>query len=117
MALGVTADELSFENMFDGFSLFHVFHAEGLGIYGLKQGEALDLFQEDISPAGRYPINPSGGDIGGGRNRCWMFTDCIQQIQGRAGERQMKRRRAEVGVAGGTIPPGGDYTVFGVSPD
>ena len=114
---GITANDLSFENMFDGFSLFHVFHIEGLGIYGLKPGEALDLFQEDISVEGRYPVNPSGGDIGSGRNRCWMFTDCIQQIQGRAGKRQIKRRRAEVGVAGGMIPPGGDYTVFGSSPD
>ena len=113
---GITANDLSFENMFDGFSMFHVFHIEGLRLYGIKPGEALDLFQDDISVEGRNPVNPSGGDIGSGRNRCWMHTDCIQQIQGRAGKRQI-RRPAEVGVAGGMIPPGGDYTVYGSSPD
>ena len=113
---GITPNDLSFENMFDGFSLFHVFHIEGLRIYGIKPGDALDLFQTDISPSSWTPINPSGGDIGSGRNRCWMHTDCIQQIQGRAGARQI-RRPAEVGVAGGMVPPGGTYTVYGSSPD
>src|ERR1019366_10191504 len=86
-AAGVTARDVNFENMYDGFSLFHVFHIEGLGYAGLKRGEALDFFQTDISIKGPNPVSPSGGNIGGGRTRFWMHTDSIQQIQGRAGAR------------------------------
>src|SRR5207237_7130531 len=58
---GITADDLSFENMYDGFSLFHVFHLEGLRFAGIQPGEALDYFaSNDFSPQGPYPISPSG---------------------------------------------------------
>ena len=49
-------------------------------------GEALDFFaSQDISINGPTPISPSGGNIGSGRTRFWMWTDTIQQLQGRAG--------------------------------
>ena len=113
---GITAADLSFENMYDGFSLFHVFHLEGLGFAGVKRGEALDFFQTDISIEGPNPVSPSGGNIGSGRTRYWMHTDCIQQIQGRAGARQI-RKPAEVGVSGGPMPTGGNYVVWAASSD
>jgi len=113
---GIKASDLSFENMYDGFSLFHVFHLEGLGFAGVKRGEALDFFQTDISIEGPNPVSPSGGNIGSGRTRYWMHTDCIQQIQGRAGARQISIP-AEIGVSGGPMPTGGDYLVWGASPD
>ena len=113
---GITASDLSFENMYDGFSLFHVFHLEGLGFAGVKRGEALDLFQTDISIDGPNPVSPSGGNIGSGRSRFWMHTDSIQQIQGRAGARQMKRP-AEIGVSGGPMPTGGNAIVWSATPD
>jgi len=113
---GITASDLSFENMYDGFSLFHVFHLEGLRYAGVKPGEALDFFQTDISNDSWHPVSPSGGNIGGGRTRFWMHTDSIQQLQGRAGKRQIKRP-VEIGVSGGPMPTGGNYTVWGVSPD
>ena len=113
---GITASDLSFENMYDGFSLFHVFHLEGLRYAGVKPGEALDFFQTDITNDSWRPVSPSGGNIGGGRTRTWMHTDSIQQLQGRAGQRQI-RRPAEIGVSGGPMPSGGDFTVWGISPD
>lgn len=108
---GLKATELSFENMYDGFSLFHVFHLEGLGFHGIKEGEALDWFQGDISPTGPNPISPSGGNVGSGRTRFWNWTDCIQQIQGRAGGRQVPG--AKFGTSGGPMPTGGDFAVWG----
>jgi acetyl-CoA acetyltransferase len=114
---GITADDLSFENMYDGFSLFHQFHLEGLGFRGIKFGEALDFYQTDISIEGPNPVSPSGGNVGSGRSRFWMHTDCIQQLQGRAGERQITGLKPEIGVSGGPMPTGGDYTVWGASPD
>ncbi len=113
---GITANDLSFENMYDGFSLFHVFHLEGLRYRGVKPGEALDMFQTDISNEGWNPVSPSGGNVGSGRTRFWMHTDCIQQIQGRAGKRQIKHK-AEVGVSGGPMPTGGCFTVWSSTPN
>ena len=113
---GISASDVSFENMYDGFSLFHVFHMEGLRFGGVQPGEALDFFQGDIGIGGPHPVSPSGGNIGSGRTRYWMHTDCIQQIQGRAGARQISVP-ADVGISGGPMPTGGNYTVWGASPD
>ena len=114
---GITAADLSFENMYDGFSLFHQFHVEGLGYRGIKNGEALDFYQTDISIEGPNPILPSGGNIGSGRSRFWMHTDCIQQLQGRAGARQLTGVKPEIGVSGGPMPMGGNFTVWSATPD
>ena len=114
---GITADDLSFENMYDGFTLFHQFHLEGLGYRGIKFGEALDFYQTDISIEGPNPVSPSGGNIGSGRSRFWMHTDCIQQLQGRAGPRQVTGVKPEIAVSGGPMPLGGNYTVWSATPD
>lgn len=112
---GIRPNELSFENMYDGFSLFHVFHLEGLGFAGIGRGDALDYFEsEDITLGGPAPISPSGGNIGGGRTRYWMHTDSIQQIQHRAGARQI-RVNPDIGVSGGPLPLGGDFIVWSAS--
>lgn len=113
---GIKASDLSFENMYDGFGLFHIFHIEGLGYAGIKRGEAIDLYQGDISIEGPNPVSPSGGNIGSGRTRFWMHTDSMQQIQGRAGARQI-RKAAEIGVSGGPTPTGGNFTVWSATPD
>ena len=114
---GITANDLSFENMYDGYSLFHQFHIEGLGYRGIKFGEALDFYQTDISIEGPSPVLPSGGNIGGGRSRFWMHTDCIQQLQGRAGARSVTGVKPEIAVSGGPTPFGGNFTVWSASPD
>ena len=112
---GIGPSDLSFENMYDGFSLFHQSHIEGLRYAGIKRGEALDLYQTDISNDGPNPVSPSGGNIGSGRTRVWQHTDSIQQIQGRAGARQI-RKRAEIGVSGGPMPDSGNFLVWSATP-
>jgi acetyl-CoA acetyltransferase len=112
---GITARDLSFENMYDGYTLFHQFHLEGLRYAGVQRGEALDFYQTDISIEGPNPASPSGGNAGSGRTRTWMHTDSIQQIQGRAGARQI-RKRAEIGVSGGPTTTGGNFTVWSKYP-
>jgi len=115
---GISAADLDFENMYDGFSLFHVFHLEGLGFAGIGKGEALDYFKsQDISIHGPKPISPSGGNVGSGRTRFWMHTDSIQQIQGRAGERQITGKH-DIGVSGGPMPVAmADFTVWSSDPN
>src|SRR5258708_34225660 len=98
---GVSASDIQFENCYDGFALFHVFWVEGLGFAGVKEGECLDFFQTDISIHGPNPVSPSGGNIGGGRTRCWGWTHTIQQLQGRAAAPQMKSHARH---AGGRAP-------------
>ena len=77
----------------------------------------LDFYQGDISIEGPDPIMPSGGNIGGGRSRFWMHTDSIQQIQQRAGARQVTGVKPEVAVSGGPMPFGGNFTVWSATPD
>ena len=113
---GITASDLSFENMYDGFTVFHNHYLEGLGYAGIKKGEVLDFYQTDISRDGPNPVSPSGGNSGSGRTRFWAHTDTIQQIQGRAGPRQI-RKRAEIGISGGPMPQGGDFMVWSSTPD
>ena len=113
---GIRPEDVSFENMYDGFGLFHIFHIEGLRYAGIKRGEALDLFQDDISIEGPHPVSPSGGNIGGGRTRFWLHTDTMQQLQGRAGARSIAKK-AEIGVSGGPTPTGGNFLVWSATPD
>ncbi|MCY4555975.1 MAG: hypothetical protein OXF79_06270 [Chloroflexi bacterium] len=114
---GITAEDLSFENMYDGFAQFHQFHIEGLRYRGMQPGDALDFYQTDISIEGPNPILASGGNIGGGRSRFWMHTDCMQQIQGRAGARALTGVKPEIAVSGGPMPMGGNFTVWSATPD
>ena len=75
----------------------------GLRLLRHQGGGGLDFFaSQDISINGPTPISPSGGNIGSGRTRFWMWTDTIQQIQGRAGERQIKKD-ARIGFCGGPM--------------
>ncbi len=113
---GIGSADVTFENMYDGFSIFHPFHIEGIGFAGIKRGEGLDLFQTDISIEGPNPVSPSGGNIGSGRTRFWNHTDTIQQIQGRAGKRQI-RIPAQIGVSGGFMPLWSNFVVWSATPD
>lgn len=115
-ATGLAATDIQFENMFDGYSFLHAFHIEGLGFAGIGRGEALDLYAQDISLSSARPVSPSGGNIGGGRTRFWGHTDSIQQIQGRAGQRQI-RIPADIGVSGGPTPGLSNCIVWASSPN
>ena len=114
---GIGPEDLSFEQMYDGFTLFHQFHLEGLRFAsrGEKRGYALDLYQTDISIEGPNPVSPSGGNSGNGRTRWWHHRDCILQLQGRSPS-QIKRK-AEYGVSGAHMPNFCDALIWGAGPD
>jgi acetyl-CoA acetyltransferase len=117
-AAGVKNTDIQFENTYDGFSMVHVYHIEGFQFAGIKNGEALDLFQTDISIHGPHPVSPSGGNIGGGRTRFWMHTDCIQQIQGRAGARAMTGiGSVQCGLSGAFATNWNNFIVWSSTPD
>ena len=111
--------DLDLENMYDGFLTFHNYFLEGLGWRGIGRGDALHFYQGDISIEGPNPVSSSGGNRGSGRTRIWMHTDSIQQLQQRAGARQvhLKNGRPETAVSGGPMPQLGDFTIWGTNPD
>ena len=95
------------------------YHAGGtrFGFFGVKEGECLDFFaSQDISTNGSTPVSPSGGNIGSGRTRFWLWTDTIQQLQGRAGERQVKID-ARLGVCGGFTPHWANFAALSKDPE
>ena len=113
---GLTAPDIDVFNPYDGFTLFTQYYLEALQWHGVKRGEAHDFWAGDISVEGPHPFSSSGGNCGNGRTRTWLHTDCIQQLRGQAGERQV-RIRAETAVSGGMTPTDGDWTVWSKSPD
>ena len=57
----------------------------------------------------------SGGNLGNGRTRTAMYTDCIEQLRGTAGVRQVKVR-AETALGAFTTPSSGGWIMFGKHP-
>jgi acetyl-CoA acetyltransferase len=113
---GLAPSDVDVFNPYDGYTLFTQYYLEALQWHGVKRGEAHDFYAGDISVEGPHPFSSSGGNNGNGRTRTWLHTDCIQQLRGQAGERQV-RIRAETAVSGGMTPMDGDWTVWGKSPD
>jgi acetyl-CoA acetyltransferase len=81
--------DVSVANLYDGFSIITMFWLEALGFCG--PGEAFDFIQDGrIALDGQLPLNPSGGSLGAGRmHGAAHLMDSIQQVQGRAGARQV----------------------------
>lgn len=113
---GLTPAELDVFNPYDGFTLFTQYWLEAFGWHGVKEGEAHDFYQEDLSVEGPHPFLSSGGNIGTGRTRSAIFTDCIEQLRGTAGRRQVTVR-CETAVAGCVLPAGNGHMVFAKNPD
>ena len=115
---GVSIDAIDLFNPYDGFITFVQMYLEAFGWHGVKRGEAHDFFADDIRVEGPHPLMSSGGNLGNGRTRYWHWTDSIQQLQGRAGDRQVQRR-AETAVVGmgGVMGAAGSWAVLSTSPD
>ena len=116
---GLSPTEVDVFNPYDGFTLFTQYYLEAYGWHGVKRGEAHDFYAGDIRVEGPNPFSSSGGNSGNGRTRCWMHSDCIQQLRGQAGQRQVtiKNGRPETAISGGPTPGGGDWLAWSTSPD
>jgi acetyl-CoA acetyltransferase len=113
---GLTAKEIDIFNPYDGFTLFFQYFLEGFHWHDVKRGEAHDFYAGDISVEGPHPLSSSGGNCGNGRTRWWGHIDSIQQLQGRAGYRQVKVRH-ETAITGAYTPGYSDWMVYSTSPD
>ena len=52
--------------------------------HGVKRGDAFAFYAGDIGVEGPHPFCSSGGNLGNGRTRTAMYTDCIEQLRGTA---------------------------------
>jgi hypothetical protein len=112
---GLSAADVDIFNPYDGFTLFTQYWLEAFQWHGVKRGEAHDFYAGDISVEGPHPFMSSGGNIGTGRTRSAIFTDCIEQLRGTAGKRQVNVR-CETAVAGCVLPAGNGHVVFAKNP-
>jgi acetyl-CoA acetyltransferase len=87
---GWKPSDMDVADLYDGFSIMTMIWLEALGLCG--EGEAFDFIQDGrIAPTGALPLNPSGGNLGGGRlHGINHLMDGMQQVARRAGNRQVE---------------------------
>lgn len=97
---GCGPGDISLANLYDGFSFMTILWMEAFGLCG--EGEAFDFIQDGrIAPTGQLPINPSGGNLGGGRmHGINHIMDGMLQVSGRSGKRQVKDAELAVVAVG-----------------
>jgi hypothetical protein len=100
---------------YDGYSIMTQFWLEAFQWHGVKRGKAYAFYAGDISVGGPHAFNSSAGNLGNGRPRTALWTDCIEQLHGTAGPRQV-RVRAETALAGFGPSLGGGWIMFGQYP-
>jgi acetyl-CoA C-acetyltransferase len=86
------ADEIDLAEVDDTFAFKELEHLEALG---LAEAEELGGLLEDgeLEPDGELPVNVSGGSLGQGNlfeaNGLVRVLECVEQLRGEAGERQL----------------------------
>lgn len=81
--------DMRLANLYDGFSFMTILWMEAFGL--CPEGEGFDFIQDGrIARDGMLPINPSGGNLGGGRmHGVNHLMDGMLQVSGRSGARQV----------------------------
>lgn len=81
--------DMRLANLYDGFSIMTILWLEAFGL--CPEGEGFNFIQDGrIAPTGQLPINPSGGNLGGGRmHGVNHLMDTMLQVSGRSGRRQV----------------------------
>jgi acetyl-CoA C-acetyltransferase len=104
---GLKPSDIDFAEVHDCFTWTEISNIEDLGF--CKKGEARHLVEEGRTRVeGDLPVNPSGGlksfghPIGASGVR--MIFECVQQLRGECGERQVKS--PEIGLAHNVGGPG-----------
>ncbi|MDA0815886.1 MAG: hypothetical protein O2924_04895 [Chloroflexi bacterium] len=113
---GLQPEDVDIFNPYDGFSPFLPFALEAFQWHGLKQGDAKDFVQGDITVKGPHPLFSGGGNLGNGRTRSAMYIDGIEQLRGTAGPRQVNVR-AETAICGYSPALTCWYITMSSSPD
>ena len=97
-----TVDDVDTIQFYDGFAFLPITWLEGLGF--AKKGEGHEFIEGGtrIALDGELPMNTFGGQLGAGRLHGFGFAhEATLQLQGRAGQRQLKDPKVAVATSGG----------------
>ena len=101
---GMSASDLDLMELYDGFSWLALCWLEDLGVCAKGEGGPF-IADGNAALGGRVPANTHGGSLSGGRLHAISHViECVQQLRGECGDRQVAG--AEVGVVtagGGTM--------------
>ena len=85
-------EEIDLAEVDDTFAYRELLHLEALGL-GDARGLAQLLDDGELEPSGDLPVNVSGGSLGQGNlfeaNGLVRVLECVEQLRGEAGERQL----------------------------
>ncbi|MCA1834658.1 MAG: thiolase family protein [Actinobacteria bacterium] len=98
---GMSAADVDVAEVYDGFSWLALCWLEDLGF--CEKGEGGPFIAEgNVRLGGRIPANTHGGSLSGGRLHAISHViECVEQLRGEAGERQVEGARTGVVTAGG----------------
>lgn len=97
-----TVDDVDTIQFYDGFAFLPITWLEGLGFAGRGEGHKFIEGGTRIALDGELPMNTFGGQLGAGRLHGFGFAhEAALQLQGRAGERQLKDPKVAVATSGG----------------
>lgn len=90
---GLEPSDMDVVQIYDSFSVHVPLALEGFGF--CADGEVGKLLTSgDLGPGGRLPVNTSGGHLSGSYVQGWGHqAECVRQLRGEAGERQIPGAR------------------------
>jgi acetyl-CoA acetyltransferase len=100
---GVTRDAVDLVNPYDCYTITVLVTLENAGFCGKGEGERF-VSERDLTFRGDFPLNTHGGQLGCGQaglaGGLSHATEAVLQLQGRAGERQL--RKCDLAYVNGT---------------
>jgi len=100
--IGDPAEEIDLAEVDDTYAFKELQHLEALGLGEVPELAGL-LEDGELDPAGELPVNPSGGSLGQGdlfeANGLVRALECVEQLRGEAGERQIDEAYVAVAQA------------------
>ena len=105
--IGDPADEIDLLEVDDTYAYRELQCLEALGLGAAAELGAL-LEDGELDPDGDLPVNASGGSLGQGNlfeaNGLVRALECVEQLRGEAGERQVEESYVAVAASGRAIP-------------
>ena len=113
---GLGPADVDIFNPYDGYAPMAQFFLEALPVARRQTRRCLRVLRRRYQGRGTAPVLLERRQSGErARLRTAMYTDCIEQLRGTAGARQVKVR-AETALAAFTTPSSGGWIMFGKSP-
>jgi len=103
---GLTAKDVDVAQLYDGFSWLALCWLEDLGFCGKGEGGPF-VADGNLKLGGAIPSNTHGGSLSGGRlHAISHVVECVQQLRGECGDRQVANAETGVVTSGGGVMAG-----------